>query len=102
MIILHHLGRPHNAFAVNRDLILAVEANPDTVITLTTGDRMLVRETPQEVVDLVREARTEVLARALGRRGEGDVRNLDRPRRRPETPLKVIGPTDRPGDKPSA
>lgn len=37
-------------FYLNPDLILSAEAMPDTVITLTTGDKFLVRETPHELI----------------------------------------------------
>ena len=100
MIILHHLGRPHNAFALNRDLIKTVEANPDTVVTLTSGDRLLVCETPAAIADLVRDGRVEVLTRALERRGSGDApRGADRSRQRSDAPLTVVEPTERPGGR---
>lgn len=35
---------------VNSDLILTVEKIPDTVLTLTTGDRIMVKEGVEEVV----------------------------------------------------
>ena len=35
---------------VNSDLIVTVEKIPDTVITLTTGDRIMVKENVEEVV----------------------------------------------------
>jgi flagellar protein FlbD len=35
---------------VNSDLIVTVEQIPDTVVTLTTGDRIMVKEPVQEVV----------------------------------------------------
>lgn len=37
---------------VNPDLIKTAEAIPDTIITLTTGERMYVRESVDEVVGL--------------------------------------------------
>jgi len=37
-------------FIVNADLIRFVESRPDTYITLTTDDRLIVRESPDEVV----------------------------------------------------
>ena len=37
---------------VNPDLIKTAEAIPDTIITLTTGERMYVRESVDEVVAL--------------------------------------------------
>lgn len=38
---------------VNSDLIVLVEANPDTVLSLNNGEKLRVRESPSEVVDLV-------------------------------------------------
>ena len=46
MIRLHKLGHTPQPFHLNPDLVLTVEANPDTVVTLTTGSRLLVCETP--------------------------------------------------------
>ena len=37
-------------FVLNADLIRYVEARPDTFITLTTGERVVVRETMDEVL----------------------------------------------------
>ena len=61
MIRLHKLGRTPQPFHLNPDLVLTVEANPDTVVTLTTGSRLLVTETPEEVADAVRHWRASVL-----------------------------------------
>lgn len=38
---------------VNADLIEYVETTPDTVISLTTGEKFMVLETPDQIVDLV-------------------------------------------------
>ena len=70
MITLHRLGHPTEDFFVNHDMIVGVEANPDTVIRLMTGDRILVAESPQEVADKVRDCRVEILTMALLIRGE--------------------------------
>ncbi|MGN0437924.1 MAG: flagellar FlbD family protein [Lachnospiraceae bacterium] len=40
-------------FTVNADIIEVVEETPDTVITLTTGKKIIVKESRKEVVDLV-------------------------------------------------
>ena len=40
---------------VNADLIKYVESTPDTILTLTTGDKLIVKETPDEVVQRVVE-----------------------------------------------
>ena len=61
MIRLHKLAHEPTPFHLNPDLIATVEANPDTVVTLTTHSRLLVIETPEEVVTLIRAWRTSVL-----------------------------------------
>lgn len=38
-------------FFLNPDMILSMEATPDTVITLTNGEKLLVKDTPEEVID---------------------------------------------------
>lgn len=47
--------------AVNSDLIKFVEQAPDTVITLITGEKILVRETTSEVLGRIVEFRRSVL-----------------------------------------
>ncbi|QDU88226.1 Flagellar protein (FlbD) [Pirellulimonas nuda] len=37
-------------FVLNAELIKYVESRPDTFVTLTTGDRLVVQQTPDEVV----------------------------------------------------
>lgn len=49
MIQLTRLGG--EPFVLNAELIKYVEALPDTFVTLTTGDRIVVTETPEEVVE---------------------------------------------------
>jgi flagellar protein FlbD len=46
---------------INTDLIVTVEKTPDTVITLTTGDRIMVRESVEDVVARAAEFRHRVL-----------------------------------------
>jgi flagellar protein FlbD len=48
MIKLTRLGG--EAFVLNADLIRTIESRPDTYVTLTNGERMIVRETADEVV----------------------------------------------------
>jgi flagellar protein FlbD len=69
MIILHRLGHRAEPFRLNHDMIVMVEANPDTVIRLTNGERIVIAETPDEVADRVKECRVEIVAGALIRRG---------------------------------
>ncbi len=46
---------------VNSDLIKFVEQAPDTVITLVNGDKIVVRESAQDVLDRVVNFRRSVL-----------------------------------------
>jgi flagellar protein FlbD len=57
MIQLHRLGRTPEPFHLNPDLIVTIEAHPDTVVHLTTGVNLVVTETPEEVVAEVRSWR---------------------------------------------
>lgn len=53
-----------HGFAVNHDLIERVEETPDTVITLVDGTKYVVQESIDEIIDLVRAAKAEVVARS--------------------------------------
>jgi flagellar protein FlbD len=44
----------NKGFTLNDDLIETVEETPDTVITLTTGKKILVKESRQEIINLVK------------------------------------------------
>jgi flagellar protein FlbD len=70
MIMLHKLGHQAEPFYLAPDLIVTVEANPDTVITLTTGAKLLVVESPETIVGRVRDSRVGVLVDALDQRGQ--------------------------------
>ena len=48
MIKLTQLGG--DAFLLNAELIKYVEERPDTIVTLTTGERLVVREAMDEVL----------------------------------------------------
>ena len=47
---------------VNADLIQTVEETPDTVITLTTGTKFIVKEKSKEIVDKVVEYKRRIFA----------------------------------------
>ncbi|HHV35325.1 MAG TPA: flagellar FlbD family protein [Syntrophomonadaceae bacterium] len=47
-------------FYVNSDLIESVESTPDTVVTLTTGKRFIVKESPSEVLRRIVEFRRSI------------------------------------------
>jgi uncharacterized protein YlzI (FlbEa/FlbD family) len=69
MIELHRLGHAE-AFHLNPDLIVSVEAHPDTVIQLATAARVVVTESPQEVAELVRDWRVSITNAAWRERRE--------------------------------
>ena len=83
MIRLHRLGGSEHEFDLNPDLVLTVESTPDTVITLTTGTKLVIDESPDSVMAAVREWRVGVLERALKRTGpqiaEARLRAVDYP-----------------------
>ena len=59
---------------INSDLIEFVESVPDTMISLTTGKRIIVRESADEVVDRVAEFKQRASARPVnaGRSSDSD------------------------------
>ena len=48
---------------INPDLIETVESNPDTVISFTTGRKIIVKESRQEVNNLLKSYRKELFAK---------------------------------------
>ena len=65
MIVLHRLGHEGGELSLNPDLIVTIEVHPDSVITLSTGTKMVVTETLEEITDAVREWRVGILGAAL-------------------------------------
>jgi flagellar protein FlbD len=89
VIRLHRLAHPDEDFRLNPDLILSIEATPDTVVTLTTHSKLIVSECPEEVVELIRAWRASILEAGL-----------PRIRRRSEVPLSVVrGETAKGGEE---
>ena len=60
MIKLHKLNGVE--IIINAELIESVEATPDTVINLSTGNRFLVKDSVQEVVDKALEYKKKICA----------------------------------------
>ena len=52
----------HVPLVLNCDLIEHIDVTPDTVITLTTGQILRVREAAEEVVERIVEFRRRILA----------------------------------------
>ncbi|MDQ2901471.1 MAG: flagellar FlbD family protein [Acidobacteriota bacterium] len=61
MIWLTRLNRVR--IVLNSDLMEMIEATPDTVVTLTTGQKIVVLETPGEIVERVLDFRRSIVAR---------------------------------------
>ena len=59
MIALTRLN--HVPVIINSDLIEHIEVTPDTVVALTTGQKILVLETAEEIVDQVVRFRRRIL-----------------------------------------
>ena len=57
-----HLTRlNHAAIVVNSDLIEHIEMNPDTVISMTTGQRITVLESIDVIIERIVEFRRQLL-----------------------------------------
>ncbi|GIV00933.1 MAG: hypothetical protein KatS3mg014_2548 [Actinomycetota bacterium] len=60
MILVHRLrGEP---MFLNDDLIETIEATPDTVVTLVDGKKLILADTPEELVERARLHRASILA----------------------------------------
>lgn len=53
----------HVRVVLNSDLMEMIEITPDTVVTLTTGQKITVLESPDEIVGLIRDFRRSFDAR---------------------------------------
>jgi flagellar protein FlbD len=51
-----------NPMVLNSDLIKTAEASPDTMLTLITGEKLIVRETCAEVMGRVMDYRARLLS----------------------------------------
>ena len=58
MIELTRINGGH--VTVNNELIVTVEETPDTLLTFTNGQKLLVRESRQDVIRLVKEYEREI------------------------------------------
>jgi len=62
-----------NTMLVNSDLIKSAEASPDTVLTLIHGDKLMVRESPAEIVEKILVYRARLLAAVTALGGQHDI-----------------------------
>ena len=83
MIRLHRLSARAEVFYLNPDLIVAIDSTPDTVLTLTTHQKVLISDTPETVVAAIHEWRASILASAMP----------STPRRRSDAALTLVKAT---------
>jgi flagellar protein FlbD len=79
----------HAPLVLNSDLIEHMEVTPDTVVTLTTGQKIVVLESAEEVVERVIQFRRSIVAGSPScplRRLESD-----NPETRKQTPGEIDG-----------
>ena len=101
MIRLHRLSARAEVFYLNPDLIISIDSTPDTVLTLTTHQKVLVSDSPDVVIAAIQAWRSGILAAALPspprRRSDAALTLVKRDRRhrspqprfRGERPMKV-------------
>jgi flagellar protein FlbD len=63
LIVVHRLKGEE--FVINANLIETIEANPDTVISLTTDRKFIVKETVPEVLILIKNYHKEVIQKPM-------------------------------------
>lgn len=71
----------HVPLVLNADLIEHVEVTPDTVIALTTGQKYIVMESADEVIQKVVEFRRSIASSPGGARAEADEMRMIREER---------------------
>ena len=58
--MIHVTKMNNQPILLNNDLIESIEETPDTVITLTTGKKLIVKETIDEILEKVVAFRSKV------------------------------------------
>ena len=67
VIGLHRLAHAEEGFHLNPDLILTIEATPDTIVTLTTHTKLIVSERPRRSSSSSAQWRASILEAGLPR-----------------------------------
>jgi len=62
-----------SSIVINTDLIELVEVTPDTLISLTTGRKIMVSETMEEIVRLALEYRLKSRSHPVPAGGQGSI-----------------------------
>jgi flagellar protein FlbD len=84
VIRLHRLSARAEVFYLNPDLIVAIDSTPDTVVTLSTHQKVLVSDSAEAVVAAVHQWRASIIATALP----------SAPRRRSDAALTLVPATN--------
>ncbi len=50
----------NSKITINCDFIITIEANPDTVITLSTGKKLIVKDSIEEITDLIIDYKRQI------------------------------------------
>lgn len=53
-----------NQMVLNSDLIKTAESSPDTMLTLINGEKLIVRESCEEIIEAVIDYRSRLLSQA--------------------------------------
>ena len=53
------------SFVLNPDLLERLEAHPDTVVHLVSGETYIVKETIADIISMIRSYRSSLIAEAL-------------------------------------
>jgi uncharacterized protein YlzI (FlbEa/FlbD family) len=83
VIRLHRLSARAEVFYLNPDLIVSLDSTPDTVVTLTTHQKVLVSDRAEDVVTAIRQWRASILADAMP----------STPKRRSDAALTLVAAT---------
>jgi flagellar protein FlbD len=74
MIEIHRLAHEDEPLHLNPDLIATIENTPDTVVTLTTGQKIVISDSADELIGRIRAYRVGMLADALNSRPQRTLR----------------------------
>ena len=75
--MIHVTRLNHTPVVLNCDLIEQIETTPDTVISMTTGERIMVLESTEEIIDRVRIFRRSILASQDYSNGQSTIQKKD-------------------------
>jgi flagellar protein FlbD len=98
LILLRRLGGP--VFTLNPDLIERAEATPDTVVTLIGGNKYVICESLDELVELIRDYRARIIASAEAMTAEANPYSDATPHSSGHARIRVLSAAVSPGQPP--